>query len=149
MVGNFTHFISTGALRMGNRAVATSRVLVTANNHPDRPSVPNIRCNVSSSNFFTLPTLPRHITIINTNCVTIRLTNIVGNLNTGARLFIHGRTPLHDFSPVVSRALIRIVGTRNPRLRAGTVPGTMIGGTSNDLALRLRSNHDRAISYLV
>lgn len=134
--------MSGRALTINSRAVATRGILVTINNGPIGPSVPNVRRTVASSSVFRLPRRPGQIMVLNNNCVNDRFTYVLGNLNARMVRIIQNSGVLHNFSSRLHARVRATVRRHNVAIVANYGLATVRGAPSK-MAIALAATRRR------
>jgi len=99
------HFIAPKRLKVGERELCASHILVATGSSATIPDIPGAELGASSDGFFALEALPQRVLIVGAGYIAVELAGILRGLGCEVTLAMRNERPLRGFDHMLGDAL--------------------------------------------
>ena len=120
------YFLDAHTLDVGGERVTAERIAIATGGHPVRPNVAGCDLGIVSDDVFTLPALPRRVSIVGGGYIAVEFAGIMAGLGAEVSLIYRQPLPLRGFDLDIRQALAEALEAGGIRLFPDVQPQRVV-----------------------
>ncbi len=120
-VAGFGVLDGANRVRVGERLLSASRILIAVGGEPVVPDLPGAELGITSDGFFELEELPKRVALIGSGYIAVELAGMLQALGAQVNQFIRFDSVLREFDDLLQRSAIEALQTDGIALRRRVV----------------------------
>lgn len=109
-------FVDATTVEVNGTHYKAKHILIATGGKPRHPAVPGAELGIDSDGFFALKQQPKSALVVGAGYIGVELAGVLHGLGTKTWLSIRHETPLRNFDPMLSSALVDFMADHGPTL---------------------------------
>lgn len=149
VVKGYGRFIDSQTIEVNEEQYTAKHILIATGGAPSYPDIPGANLGIDSDGFFALTKQPKRVAVIGAGYIAVELAGVLHALGSETHLFVRKHSPLRNFDPMLSEALVESMQTDGLSLHTHSIPKSVIKNSDGSLTLTLEDGIEHQVDCLI
>lgn len=149
LVNGYGKFVDNRTIEVNGEHYTADHILIATGGAPSIPNIPGAEYGIDSDGFFALTEQPKRVAVVGAGYIAVELAGVLHGLGSETHLFVRKHSPLRNFDPMLSEALIEAMENEGPRLHTHSIPSKVEKNVDGSVTLYLENGESYQVDCLI
>ena len=149
LVNGYGKFINNRTIEVNGEHYTADHILIATGGAPTIPNIPGAEHGIDSNGFFELTEQPKRVAVVGAGYIAVELAGVLHGLGSETHLFVRKHSPLRNFDPMLSQALVEAMAEDGPTLHTHSIPTQVEKNADGSLTLHLENGESYQVDCLI
>ena len=149
LVNGYGKFVDNRTVEVNGEHYTADHILIATGGAPTIPNIPGAEYGIDSNGFFALTEQPKRVAVVGAGYIAVELAGVLHGLGSETHLFVRKHSPLRNFDPMLSEALVEAMATEGPSLHTHSIPSRVDKNADGSLTLHLENGESYQVDCLI
>ncbi|MCL1127614.1 glutathione-disulfide reductase [Shewanella surugensis] len=149
VIKGYGRFIDSKTIEVNGENYTADHILIATGGTPSYPDIPGADLGIDSDGFFALTKQPKRVAVIGAGYIAVELAGVLHALGSETHLFVRKHSPLRNFDPMLSEALVESMQTDGLNLHTHTASKSISKNDDGSLTYELESGETFEVDCII
>ena len=149
LVNGYGKFVDSKTVEVNGEHYTADHILIATGGAPSIPNIPGAEHGIDSNGFFALTEQPKRVAVIGAGYIAVELAGVLHGLGSETHLFVRKHSPLRNFDPLLSEALVEAMEAEGPTLHTHSIPSSIDKNADGSVSLNLENGESYEVDCLI
>ncbi|MCL1138232.1 glutathione-disulfide reductase [Shewanella pneumatophori] len=149
LVRGYGRFVDSRTIEVNGKHYTADNILIATGGAATIPNIPGAEYGIDSDGFFALNEQPKRVAVVGAGYIAVEVAGVLQTLGSETHLFVRKHSPLRNFDPMLSEALVEAMAIDGPTLHTNSTPESVTKNDDGSLTLKIENGESYDVDCLI